>query len=326
MTLGANDVFDISASSIGDITISAALTASSDNLVTDLSVTALPNSEAGTDGETVETDGSDLGNYSIGDITIENTNTIGIGSTALFDSSSDNNNVFHALGAIGDITLQGGGSENVQTALFAAGTDGAVFYASGASNADYNALNSASIIYWDGNTGTGETYSDLSGGTVSIGNVYINTASENPASDSDSIADIHGDLTTTAWSGLNIFAGVTASHATINNAMDDVECSEVFEATELMVAQDSDLTGTIGTITITNKVQQLTVPAAVDADIENNIPSSTSDFYSAIVAATSVGAINGASYTADASSEWVEVGDSGAEDDYDAHEITVYIA
>ena len=112
------------------------------------------------------------------------------------------------------------------------------------------------------------------------------------------------------------------------NALDDVDSSDTFEATEVMVAQDADLTGTIGTITITNKVQQLTVPGGVDADIENNIPSSTSDFYSAIVAATSVGAINGAAYTADASGEWVEVGaaNGGAADDYDAHEITVYIA
>ena len=262
MTLGGDGVIDISASSIGDITISAALTASGESLVTDLSVSALPNSEAGTDGETVETDGSDLGNYSIGDITIEKSNTIGIGSTSLFDSSSTLENVFHAMGAIGNITLSGGGSENVQTSLFKASTDGALFYASGAANGDYNALNTASIIYWDGNTATAETYSDLSGGTVSIGNVYINTASAAASSDPDTIHDAQGDNTTTVWSGLNIFAGVTAGAAAMDNAFDDVSGNTTLAGgTETMVAQDADLSGTIGTITVTNKTQQLTVPA-----------------------------------------------------------------
>ena len=57
-------------------------------------------------------------------------------------------------------------------------------------------------------------------------------------------------------------------------------------------------------------------------------PDTSAGAYAAFAAATSVGAINGASYTADASSEWVEVGaaNGGAADDYDAHEITVYIA
>jgi hypothetical protein len=328
LTLGDDDTVDIEASSIGNITISVALSAASDNLVTDLSVSALPNSEAGTDGETVETDGSDLGNYSIGNITIENTNTIGIGSTALFDSTSDNNNVFHALGAIGNITLSGGGSENVQTSLFAASSDGAVFYASGASNGDYNALNSASIIYWDGNTGTAETYADLSGGTVTIGNVYINTASTASATDSDTIHDAQGDNTTTAWSGLNIFAGVTAATATMNNAFDDVGGSTTYTATEVMVAQDADLSGTIGTITVTNKVQQLTVPAGVDTAIINAIPETAADFMPGIVAATSVGAVNGASYTADASGEWIEIGGAsgGAINTMNEEEMIVYIA
>ena len=110
----------------------------------------------------------------------------------------------------------------MQTSLFKASTDGAIFYASGAGNGDYNALNSASITYWDGDTDTAETYSDLSGGTVTIGNVYVNTASAAAASDSDTIHDIQGDNTTTAWGGLNIFAGVTAATATMNNAFDDV--------------------------------------------------------------------------------------------------------
>ncbi len=329
LTLGANDVFDISASSIGDITISAALTASSESLVTDLSVSALPNSEAGTDGETVETDGSDLGNYSIGNITVENTNTIGIASTSLFDSTTDNNNVFLALGAIGDITLSGGGSENVQTSLFKASTDGAVFYASGASNGDYNELNTASIIYWDGNTGTAETYSDLSGGTVTIGNVYINTASAAASSDPDTIHDAQGDNTTTAWSGLNIFAGVTAGATAMDNAFDDVSGNTTLAGgSETMVAQDADLSGTIGTITVTNKTQQLTVPAGVDTAIANAKPETASDYFSGIVAATSVGAINGASYTADASGEWVEIGaaSGGAADTMNEEELIVYIA
>ena len=233
------------------------------------------------------------------------------------------------MGAIGNITLQGGGSENVQTSLFKASTDGAVFYASGAANGDFNALNSASIIYWDGNTATAETYSDLSGGTVSIGNVYINTASAAASSDPDTIHDAQGDNTTTVWSGLNIFAGVTAGAAAMDNAFDDVSGNTTLAGgTETMVAQDADLSGTIGTITVTNKTQQLTVPAGVDAAIANAKPETASDYFSGIVAATSVGAINGASYTADASGEWVEIGaaSGGAADTMNEEELIVYIA
>ena len=64
--------------------------------------------------------GANLSDYSIGNISVESTNTIGIPGASLFAGD----NVFHALGAIGDISLLGGGSPNAQTPLFSTDMDG----------------------------------------------------------------------------------------------------------------------------------------------------------------------------------------------------------
>ena len=75
-------------------------------------------------------------------------------------------------------------------------------------------------------------------------------------------------------------------------------------------------------------MQQLTVPAGVDTAIINAIPETAADFMPGIVAATSVGAVNGASYTADASGEWIEIGGAsgGAINTMNEEELIVYIA
>ena len=100
---------EIMASSLGNLSFSAEL-GYGQAVVTDLTVACSPLVR----DEVVETDGSNLGDYTIGDISVGNTNDIGIPGASLFAGD----NAFYALGAIGDISLIGGGSPAAQTPLF----------------------------------------------------------------------------------------------------------------------------------------------------------------------------------------------------------------
>ena len=68
--------------------------------------------------------------------------------------------------------------------------------------------------------------------------------------------------------------------------------------------------------------------SAADTAIANAKPETASDYFSGIVAATSVGAVNGGSYTAHASGEWIEIGAhlGGAANTLNPDEYIVYIA
>ena len=109
-------------------------------------------------------DGSNLSDYSIGNISVESTNTIGIPGASLFAG----NNVFHALGAIGDISLLGGGSPTSQTPLFSADTDSLLLIVGDTTGNP----TMAPTIDFDGD-GTIDDYAELKESTVSIGNVSI---------------------------------------------------------------------------------------------------------------------------------------------------------
>ena len=114
MVTGTASGAEIVASSLGDFSFSAAL-GTGQALVENLTVRATPGDgdKVAKDGSKA-TDGTNLSDYSIGNISVESTNTIGIPGASLFAGD----NVFHALGAIGDISLLGGGSPNAQTPLF----------------------------------------------------------------------------------------------------------------------------------------------------------------------------------------------------------------
>ena len=152
-------------------------------------------------------DGSNLGDYSIGNIMVESTNTIGIPGASLFDGNS----AFHALGAIGDITLIGGGSPTAQTPLLSSDADKLLFIV-GDTSGDPTG---APTIDFDGD-GTNDDYADLDGGTVSIGNVSIDVA---PAGSDYNTVGFSGDPDATAaarFTGMNILAGVHAADDQIN--------------------------------------------------------------------------------------------------------------
>ena len=193
---------EIMASNLGDFSFSAALSANGQAVVSDLTVKAIP---LGGDG--VAMDGSNLGDYSIGNITVESTNTIGIPGSSLVAG----NTVFHALGAIGDISLTGGGSLNAQTPLLSADTDKLLFIV-GDTSGDPTG---APTVDFDGD-GINDDYANLEGGTVSIGNVSINVASA--GSDYNTIG-FSGDPDATAtarFTGMNVLAGVHADADQMN--------------------------------------------------------------------------------------------------------------
>ena len=325
---GVDNVVDIQASRIGDITIAGALTAAGTSLVTDLNVLAIPN--AGTviaPEETVVINGSNLGNYSIGNVTVETTNTIGITNSSLFDNTTVGNiNSFVALGTIGNINLIAGGSEVVQTGLFSANTDGVVFKTGDTSP---GAPNVAPTIDFDGD-GVNDTYNDISGGTASIGNITVNAGSINPNTDFDTVEFINGDGSTTdanPFVGLNILSGVTGFGGPDNAVDDDGTNSNLSEAGELLVRSDNELRGTIGTITILSKTVQL--GTEFNANISTGFTLSNDDEnWSGIVAATSMGNINGQNAPATSLEAYLigaETGGGANDSTISAGEIVAYI-
>lgn len=330
-TVGADGVTDVQASNLGDFTFSSSLTAANDALVLDFNAFATPNTDAGAGlGETVSKDGSNLSDYSIGNVTVQNTNVIGITGTTLFDTTTaGNGNSFIALGSIGNISLIAGGSENVQTSLFSADTDRALFIV-GDQLGDPSAGLAGLKIDFEGDTAF-DAYSSatsFTGGTFSIGNVLIDVASIDPNTDSDSVLFANGEPgAATSYTGLNILSGVTGS-ATGTNAIDDSGGNDdLAEADEIMVRNDALMAGTIGTVTIVNKAQQLST-SALQADITATVEvETTSDALSGIVAATDVGAVNGGADPA-ASKNAVVVGNAvtgGTALDVETGEFIVYI-
>jgi len=305
---------DVRASSIGDITIKGALN-QTENLVTTFNVLAVNNGTAvvASNGgaslaETVSRDGTNLSGYSIGNITVQSTNTIGVTTTALFSGS----NAFTALGKMGNITVAGGGSPTVQTSLFGAPVAGAgVKFVVG--DAD-GLVDNAAAIDFDGNgaftgtlntnvvtTGQETAASFSSASTVSIGNISINAAGVTGTA--NSLLGVGGQAANNN-DGLLILAGVKATTSTQY-------------ASNALVRNDVNLSGTIGTIAVTNLNQQL----AVDGDADTTAPVLAAGFTTpGIIAAAgntstaaNIGLINGVTPDFDGAADIAIIGDSDAD-------------
>ena len=216
MVTGTASSTEIVASSLGDFSFSGAL-GIGQVLVENLTVRATPGDgdKVAKDGSKA-TDGTNLSDYSIGNISVESTNTIGIPGASLFTGD----NVFHALGAIGDISLLGGGSPNAQTTLFSTDIEDkedSLLFIVGDKTGDPT---SAPTIDFDGD-GEIDTYANLKESTVSIGNVSINVGT-----DSSNYNSFYGagypDATAEArFTGMNILSGVHAASDEQINAVND---------------------------------------------------------------------------------------------------------
>ena len=187
---------EITASSLGDLSFSEALSGNGQAVVRDLTVSVTPGS-----ADDVKEDGSNLGEYSIGNITVESTNTIGVPGSSLFAG----NNTFHALGAIGDISLTGGGSLNAQTPLLSADAD--------------------KLLFIVGNTSADPTDTptiDFEGGTVGIGNVSIDVAPEGTDYNTVAFSGYPDASAQARFTGMNILSGVHAPDDQVNSVDNDI--------------------------------------------------------------------------------------------------------
>ncbi len=264
---------DIRASSIGDITVKGALS-QTQALVKGLSIIATNNGSPATvantsaggavaavasNAETISRDGANLSGYALGNITVQSTNTIGVTSTRLFDTA----NSFYAAGKIGNITLAGGGSAAVPSSVFGAtpaagvGATFSVGDGDGLANANAGLDLDGNGVIGNGGTATTTFNSSITGAietagsfttvsTATIGNISINSAGA-----TDNVLGTGGNAGASSL-GLRILAGVKAPATT------DFTSNTI-------VRNDASLNGTVGTITVTNLNQQLSVNGAQTA-------------------------------------------------------------
>ncbi len=306
--------FDIIASAIGDISISSNLV-EGEVLVNHLGIAAINNGGLGIDAEAVAIDGSNLSEFTIGNVTITITNSLGVPNTALFDGIS----LFQSLGGIGNITLTGGGSTPVQSALF---TD---------SNAELNfvvgngRLGATSIagIDFDGNgaigtiendtniTAADELSANFTNGSVSIGDVTINAAFK-AANNIDTVDDS---------TQLLILSAVESPPG--DRAFDgDVDSASPNDPASSVQAIDNNLDGSIGDILFANLSQLLTFVTANAPVTLDGVTTS-----GGIFANSSIGRVQGVDHSTslDETGEGVLIGNNNTEtaSDLGADEVIV---
>ena len=247
--------FDITASAIGDVTIVGQLN-EGETYVNQLGIAAVNNSGSGTSAETVALDGSNLSDYTIGNVMINTTNFIGSANNSLFDGDS----YFQALGAIGNITITAGGSSSLQTALF---NDSAAEINFIVGNGNLGNTADAGIDF-DGDGMIGGTTNDsniavideedanFTSGAVSIGNVTINAA-RLAINNNDTVAAVTQLL---VLSGVESPSGVTAFDGNFDSGAPNDPAFSV-------QVIDDDLAGTIGDVFIANSNQQLSFATTV---------------------------------------------------------------
>lgn len=300
---------EIRGSSIGNVTISAALT-DSQKAVSALDIIAAPN--AGTNSATSEQvalDGSNLSSYKIGNISVSSTLALAYTGTSLFDGDSS----FVALGSIGNITLTGATAGAQQTKLFNAATDAAWFVAGDVDGLLANTTADLPSTFHLGTTGTATP--NYTGGTVSIGNIQVNALQSATGANRSEVDSIAGSDAAAGGTieGLGVLAGVRVNNAA-GQAGDIISLNA---ASALNVAAiDADLKGTIGTVQITSNNAFLFRDGAANIA---GVAGAATDFVGGIVAATSAGAVQGgAAIPATSTEKAVIIGDfdsAGSPDD-----------
>ena len=245
--------FDIIASAFGDISISGNL-AGGEVLVDHLGIAAINNGGLGINAETVAVDGSNLSEYTIGNVTITITNTVGVPNTSLFDGIS----LFQTLGGIGNITLSGGGSTSLQSTLFADSNAELNFVVGNGrlgkttdAGIDFDGDGAVGTVINDTNiTAADELSANFTNGSVSIGDVMINAALKA----SDNIDTIDDTTQLLILSAVESPPGDRAFDGDIDSASPNDPASSVQPV-------DDDFDGNIGNIIFANFSQLLTFAA-----------------------------------------------------------------
>ena len=228
---------DVVASQIGDVTFSVEMNIDNipeggwndTNIVRDFGILATPSFEY-SDGanpdnqdvldgliEQVALDGSNLSDYTIGNITVETSLGVPWTGTSLFDGQ----NFFIALGGIGDINIDGGVAGGQQTSLFEDDGDGVWFVAgdvAGLRNTDADLPGGSLGVNTNEDCNLSDATSpaadtdnpDWDDAVVSIGNVTINARQTDGTTDVSGVDFISGDDGYTYFAGFGILSGVVA--------------------------------------------------------------------------------------------------------------------
>ena len=297
---------DVVASRIGNVTFEGRLL-NSETLVRDFGILARPNSTGTTNADVLTTeqvnlDGSNLSEYTIGNITVKSTLQFPWTGTSLFGGA----NFFIALGGIGDIDLIGGAKGNQHTALFddsfinpdgtwAAPAPAAWFVAGDVDGLDgsISAGLPAATLGTGATAAADTTAPNYTGGTVSIGNVTVNTLQSDTTANLSGVDHIAGSP---AWDpgfeGLGILSGVRPTG-------DAGQYGRIIwfngspEAQTDFVEIDADLAGDIGDIFIrsAHAIAFRDDALFVDIDIDDAVPSLIDTAFSGIVLSGQTGTI-----------------------------------
>jgi len=275
--LGNAGTTDIKASSIGDISISSALT-QDQALITDLNIVAAPN--AGTtfsNAEQITLDGANLANYAIGNITVSSSLALAFTGTKLF--SGDNS--FVALGKIGNISVTGAVSGAQQTRLFNAATDAAWFAVGDTDGLTGNTTaDLASTYNISGTTATATP--NWTAGTVSVGNVTVNTAQTTTTGSYSGVDNIGGSAAASAgMEGFAVLAGVRVAAAN----GDLITLGAAGASAVNPVDIDAELKGTVGDVLISSNQ----AVGFLDEVTTATLVGTAGEKVSGIIAATSIG-------------------------------------
>lgn len=278
--LGASGVTDIKASSIGDISISSALT-QDQALITDLNIVAAPNSGTTfSNSEQVTLDGANLANYAIGNITVSSSLALAFTGTKLFSGDSS----FVSLGKIGNVSITGAVSGAQQTRLFNAATD-AAWFAVG----DTDGLTANTTADLAGNYNYSTTLGatpNWTAGTVSVGNVTVNTAQTTTTGSYSGVDNIGGSAAASAgMEGFAVLAGVRVAAA--NGDLITLGAAGASAVNPIDI--DAELKGTVGDVLISSNQAVGFLDEVTPVGVTNQIAGTAGEKVSGIIAATSIG-------------------------------------
>ncbi len=333
--LGAAGVTDIRASQVGDIALTPNPDGANDNTIVNFNVLAAPNGKTGATNEDVDdgdvevlaADGSNLNDFSIGNVTILVSFADDLSSqsgTAIFDGD----NSFVSMGGIGNIDIASVENLNQRSALFDSGDD-AVWFVAG----DTEDLLDNAIDVEDGvggkdtvtNTDPGDSAIDVlpnfTDGEITIGNVSINAPGTEVAGESGidlatgTVADAGGTI-----EGLAILSAVRYDDTDANvvgaagDLIEDTDGGVGSTTTFQIAAFDAggDVDGKIGTVSIIS-----TNGGLFSSSVTATVDIGDADQLSGLIAAeTEVGKVQGGS-DIDTAGDSIIVGDVDGVDDND---------
>ena len=315
---------EVRASNIGPINIVGAV-AEAESLVSNFNVLAAPNDHSAinafvptngeiADGEIVEVvnlDGSNLSDFSIGDVTISSVLDKAFTNTAIFAGE----NTFSALGNLGNLSVEAGVSGAQQTRLFDDdGAESSALFSTGDGDGNpvggddempegtFGIESTAAADAGDPTTITDPNYTD---GKVTIGNISINALQTTTGANRSEVDGISSDgdatsNTDTGIAGFGVLAGVELTGESIFTTDGGGALSKA-----ALAAVDDQVEGVVGNIDIFSNAAFGLVE---DGTLANILGGASLEF-SGIAAATETGKIQSSGIDLDATDEGAIIGD-----------------